>query len=155
MGSAVAAHQPKETNMSNHTITSRPWWISHALQTDRGVVVARAQAISNDVRNPTDEDIASGIACNRYDSSTQCHGELVSLMVGLTEDDLQSMGLTPGELVFPGVVDGPRPRTNRSNKPVTMAQAQRAMDVLQSEGHCDDHEAVDNTPWQKGDDVNA
>jgi hypothetical protein len=70
----------------------------------------------------------------------------------MTAQDLAVIGLTPGLLAWPHVVDGPRPKTNRSDAPVSQAHAQRAIDLLQSEGHCDDPVPQDKTPWQKGDD---
>lgn len=137
--------------MSTYTITGRPWWLSHAISTPRGVVVARADAISTAIRHPTADDLASGIACNDYDSSPDCHGDYARIMVELTEQDLVDQGLIPGVLAWPHVVDGPRPHTNRADAPVSLATTQRVIDLLQSEGHCDDPEPVDNTPWQKGD----
>lgn len=134
------------------TLRTRPWWLSHAVRMPRGVVVARADAVSTIIRKPTSADIESGVAYNQYDSSPKCHGEYVNLMVDLTEQDLADMGITPGILKFPEVVDGPRPKTNRTDAPVTQQEMQRVMDLLQSEGHCDDLEPEDKTPWQKGDD---
>ena len=141
----------------SYTLTSRPWWVSHAVATPAGIVVARADAVSTINRHPTDQDIADGIACNRYDSSQECHGEAVQMMVGLTDADLATLGLTPGILTpgilqFPKVIDGARPSTNRTDNPVSSHAQQRVIDLLQSEGHCDDPDPVDNTPWQKGDD---
>jgi hypothetical protein len=71
-------------------------------------------------------------------------------MLDLTDDDLAIAG-QPGIFDFPRVVDGPRPATNRSDRPLTYAQVQKAYDALQSEGY-DEPESADNTPWQKGDD---
>lgn len=138
--------------MRNYTLTSRPWWTSHAVATPSGVIVARADAVSTTNRHPTAQDIADGIACNSYDSSPECHGEYVTMMVGLTETDIATLGLAPGALKFPEVIDGTRPSTNRTDNPVSQAQQQRVIDLLQSEGHCDDIEPDDKTPWQKGDD---
>ncbi len=135
-----------------YTLTSRPWWLSHAVATPRGIVVARADALSTIDRMPTPADIDSGVALNQYDSSPECHGEPVRLMVDLTEQDLAEMGLVPGSLEWPEVVDGSRPKTNKTDAPVTQAHAQHAIDLLVSEGHCDDPEPQDKTPWQKGDD---
>lgn len=138
-------------NTRDFSLTSRPWWLSHAVTTPRGIVVARANAVSAARRRPTQADVDGGIACNMYDSSPECHGALVVMMVDLTDGDLLDLGLIPGILEFPNVVDGSRPRTNRADAPVSMEQAQRAIALLQSEGHCDDLEPLDNTPWQKGD----
>lgn len=135
-----------------YELTSRPWWLSHAVATPRGVVVARADAVSTINRKPTADDIAAGIAHNQYDFGPECHGAFVGMMVDLTEQDLAEMGLTPGVLEWPRVIDGPRPKINRTDAPVSQAQEQRAIDLLMSEGHCDDPEPDDNTPWQKGDD---
>lgn len=47
-----------------YTLTTRPWWISHAISTPRGAVVARAEGVSTVLREPTADDLASGIAAN-------------------------------------------------------------------------------------------
>ena len=135
-----------------YTLTTRPWWISHAISTPRGAVVARAEGVSTVLREPTADDLASGIAANQYDNSAECHGNYCRLMIELTEDDLVLLGVTPGTLKWPDVVDGPRPSTNRTDAPVSQAHAQHVVDLLVSEGHCDDPEPVDKTPWHKGDD---
>lgn len=69
------------------TLTTRPWWISHAIYTQRGVVVARAEGISSVLREPTADDLASGIAANQYDHSAEFHGNYCRLMIELTEDN--------------------------------------------------------------------
>lgn len=137
----------------DYTITSRPWWLSHAVKTERGIVVARADAVSSTRRKPTQADIESGIAYNQYDSSTACSGDFVPMVVDFTEEELSAMGLVVGVLDWPNVIDGTRPATNRTDTPVTDAESQRVMALLQSEGHCDDPAPVDHTPWQKGDDL--
>lgn len=138
----------------SHTITSRPWWLSHAVNREGKVYVARAQAVSDSLW-PTDADISAGIACNKYDNSTECSGNPVDMFVDFTEAMLSDAGVTPGVLVIDyGMqpIDGARPKTNVTARPVSDAESQHVLALLETEGHCDDAERADNTPWQKGDD---
>lgn len=88
-------------------VTSRAWWISHALELDNGQIsVARIEAKDKD-------------------------GE--HYMLELTEAMLAQYNLTPGKLEFPEVVDGARPRTNRIDRPTSQKTYWKLMDDLQNE----------------------
>lgn len=85
----------KVTNGRAYTITTRPWWLSYAYLSpySKGPVVARVHATRDD-----------GQEC----------------MLDITESDLVRLE-DPGILVFPTVVDGRRPKTNRADKPLNPA----------------------------------
>ena len=87
--------------------TSRAWWTSHALELGDGrISVARIEAEDKD-------------------------GQLY--MLELTEEMLAEYGITPGHLKFPEVVDGQRPRTNRTDRPTSQKTYQKLIDDLQNE----------------------
>lgn len=85
----------------------RAWWISHALELSDGrVSVARIHAEDKDDR---------------------------SIMLELTEDMLKEYEIVPGDLQFPTVVDGERPKTNRTDSPTSQKVYQKLIDDLQNE----------------------
>lgn len=85
----------------------RAWWISHALQlADGRISVARIEAHDKDGQH---------------------------YMLELTEEMLSEYELVPGALEFPNVVDAPRPRTNRIDRPTSQKTYQKLMDDLQNE----------------------
>ena len=85
----------------------RAWWISHALELGDGrVSVARIHAEDKD---------------NQL------------FMLELTEDMLKEYEIVPGELQFPTVVDGERPKTNRTVSPTSQKAYQKLIDDLQNE----------------------
>lgn len=90
--------------------TSRAWWMDRAYINPyiSEVVVARVHV-------------------------TRCHDKQ-NCMLDLTESDLAIVG-TPGLMDFPDIIDGPRPKHNRTDKPLTNAQVERAYDALQNEGY--------------------
>lgn len=115
------------------------WWTSHALEVEPGrIEVARIHAVSTTLRRASDADVKAGKAKNTWtshDYSADYTGNYVEYMPGLTEDELREYNLTPGITTGYSVVDGPRPKTNRADKPANMASYQRAMNLLQSEGY--------------------
>lgn len=126
----------------DYTIIDRPWWLSHAVETSRGVIVARADARSTTLRKPTQDDLDGEIAFSESDYSDKCHGEFLPLMIDLTDQDIADMSLTPGLLVWPDVIDGERPNTNLTTKPISQESAQHTIDLLINErassGDCDE-----------------
>lgn len=85
----------------------RAWWISHALELDDSrVSVARIHAEDKD---------------NQL------------FMLELTEDMLKEYEIVPGDLQFPTVVDGERPKTNRTDCPISQKAYQKMIDDLQNE----------------------
>lgn len=116
-------------------LLGRPWWIDGALEVRPGrIEVARADAESLTKRAASEADIAAGKA-REYQSGEDLTGPLCRYIIGLTEEELDAHGLVPGELRWPEVVDGTRPKTNRVDRPVTMDQYNRAMDALQNEDY--------------------
>lgn len=85
----------------------RAWWISHALELDDGrVSIARIHAENKD---------------NQL------------FMLELTEDMLKEYEIVPGDLQFPTVVDGERPKTNRTDSPTSQKAYLKLIDDLQNE----------------------
>lgn len=54
-------------------------------------------------------------------------------MLELTEDMLKEYEIVPGDLQFPTVVDGERPKTNRTDSPISQKAYQKLIDDLQNE----------------------
>lgn len=85
----------------------RAWWISHALELDDGrVSVARIHAEDKD---------------NQL------------FMIELTDDMLKHYDIVPGYLQLPKVVDGERPKTNRTDCPISQKAYQKMINDLQNE----------------------
>ncbi len=85
----------------------RAWWISHALELDDGrVSVARIHAEDKD---------------NQL------------FMIELTDDMLKHYDIVPGYLQLPKVVDGERPKTNRTDCSISQKSYQKMIDDLQNE----------------------
>lgn len=85
----------------------RAWWISHALELDDcRVSVARIHAEDKD---------------NQL------------FMLELTDDMLKHYDIVPGYLQLPKVVDGERPKTNRTDCPISQKAYQKMIDDLQNE----------------------
>ena len=108
--------------------TSRPWWTDHAF---------------------INSYVSQSVPCVARVEAIRAH-DYQPCMLDLTEEALMIVG-EPGLRDFPAVIDGGRPKTNRSDKPMSAAQVQRSYDRLQNEGE-EDIEPQDRTPWQKGDD---
>lgn len=116
-----------------YVTTSRAWWLDVAIESARGPVVARINAQSPTLRYPSDEQMAADPDLNRYWGDAANTGRQVSYMIDLTEADIASLGITPGILDFPEIVDGARPTSNRSAKPITQLRHQQCMDWLQND----------------------
>lgn len=85
----------------------RAWWLNHALQlADGRISVARIDAQDKD---------------EQY------------YMLELTEEMLKEYKIVPGDLQFPTVVDGERPKTNRTDSPISQKTYQKLIDDLQNE----------------------
>jgi len=106
----------KTTHTPGMQITSpRAWWVSNPIKTDRGIVVARINAADTTVRYPSEEQIAAGAP--RYLATVDGQGKHPEYMLDLTDEDLlEHPEFNPGRLVFPHVVDGPRPVTRIVSK---------------------------------------
>lgn len=88
-------------------ITSKTWWLSHALQKpDGSIAVAR---------------------CYGKDFNGEVY------LIDLTEEDLAQHQIHPGILQHPYVFEGSRPHTNRTEKPTSFEEYSRMMDALQNE----------------------
>lgn len=117
-------------------LTSRPWWLSHAIETPRGTVVARADGVSTTLK------FVGGGGPDRYATSPEGQGSPVTYMVDLTEQDLVDHNLSPGVLKYPDVIGGARPRTNILSNPVTQQKAQALMDWLQNDCIGEPHDSM-------------
>lgn len=116
----------KLTGQQARTI-DRAWWTDAAFVTATGEIgVARVEAESLTLRY-------SG-AVGDYTQSTEHTGRPVTYMIDLTEAELAEYGLTPGILAWPTVKDGRRPRSNRTDAPVSESDQRRAYGRLQNEG---------------------
>lgn len=115
---------------------SRAWWLDRALDRGNGrIEVARIWVESMTMRYPAKNELLPGIvAPNRYDYSRNYAGERVTYMLGLTEDELSVQGIHLGIYEWPGIVDGSRPASNRSDRPVSMRQHEQNMAWLQNDG---------------------
>lgn len=115
-----------ELNGNSYIQTSRPWWLdrSYISPYRNAPVVARVNAV-------------------RVADEQNC-------MLDLVDVDLSIVG-PPGILDFPDITDGPRPKTNRTDSPITWSQVQAGYVALQTEGYSA-AEPEDRTPWQKVDD---
>ena len=54
-------------------------------------------------------------------------------MLELTEDMLKEYEIVPGDLQFPTVVDGERPKSNRTDSSTSQKAYQKLIDDLQNE----------------------
>lgn len=121
-------------NGSVYRIYSRAWWLDGAAETPDGrVAVARISAVSTTLRHPSQNELAADPVLNPYYACPEYHGEPARYMLSLTEAELDRLGITPGRLVFPQIVDAPRPHTNVTVKPVSFRRQQQSMDWLQSD----------------------
>lgn len=114
---------------------SRAWWLDGALDCGNGrIEVARIRAKSVTMRYPAKHELLPGVlAPNRYQSSPNYTGDWVTYMLGLTEEELRAHGICPGIYQCPGIVDGSRPASNRSDRPVSKRQHQQDMAWLQND----------------------
>ena len=101
------------------TATGASWWLDRAIESERGIIVARVDAESTTLRG-------SGVVGD-YTSSPAYTGAPVPYMIDLTEDDMLNYGLTPTSL---------RPRGNRADRAVTAEFAAARIDRLQNEEAC-------------------
>jgi hypothetical protein len=124
-----------ERNGATYQIEGRPWWVSCAYYQGANktgkITVARCDAICIDP--PTK---CSNVMLDLTDE------ELAPLLVGAWNEST--------DWPKPRVVDGQRPTTNRTDRPITLEQVERAYALLQCEGE-EEPEFVDRTPYQKGD----
>lgn len=119
---------------SEYCICGRAWWLSSALDKGDGRIdVARISAQSTTLRKPSAEQLSADPTLNRYWVDERNEGELAEYVLGLTDEDLEMLGITPGKLVYPDVVDCPRPPTNRTDRPISMRQSQQEQDWLQND----------------------
>lgn len=128
--------QKKEVTVNGklYKISGRAWWTDAALDKGDGrIEVARIDAWSTTLRLPSEAQLAAEPSLNRYWQDESNQGRYVAYMLGLTEDDLESLDMTPGIINSPYVVDGPRPAGNRTDRPSTMRQMQQVQDWLQND----------------------
>lgn len=121
-------------NGADYRIVGRAWWTDAALDTGKGrIEVARIHAYSTNLRSPSQAQIDADPGINRYWLDAGNLGELAGYMLGLTEAELAELGITPGRLIFPQVVDSHRPARNRVDRPASLRQARQAQDWLQND----------------------
>lgn len=112
---------------SDLELAETPWWTSHAMETDRGICVARAHVYSSERYKKNKEMIdQNGKYVGRdYSSGTtpEFDGDRVLKMMDLTYDEAISFGLDPKD----------RPKSNRDDKPFTQNQLQENYAALQEE----------------------
>jgi hypothetical protein len=131
-----AETQDRIINMhgAQYQLLGRAWWTNAALDKGDGrVEVARIEAASLTLRHPSAEQLDADPGLNRYSEDASNHGRLIQYMIGLTDDELAGLSITPGILAYPAVKDGPRPASNRTDKPVSMRSAQQAQDWVQND----------------------
>lgn len=115
------------------TLDGRAWWLNSALESKVGVAVARVHASSTTLRLPSPEQLAADPELNRYWADAGNAGRLQNYMLDLTEQELQHYGINPGVLIYPEVVDGPRPKTNRNDEVLSARRHQQSQDWLQND----------------------
>lgn len=131
-----------EHNGKRYNLTSRAWWLDGRIESPRGDVVARVAADSANLRYRTDEELAVAAKAltvtneipNKYHYSIEYTGRPVSVMLDLTEADIEKFFLNPGVLRDMSIVDGTRPKQHE--KPATpAAKHAKFIDALQNEGY--------------------
>lgn len=115
------------------TLNGRAWWLNSALESKVGIAVARVHANSTTLRLPSPEQLRADPTLNCYWADAANTGRLQNYMLDLTEQDLAEYGITPGILVYPEIVDGQRPKTNRCDQAVSARRMQQAQDWLQND----------------------
>jgi len=118
---------------AEYRIVGRAWWTATAIDNHGRVEVARINAYSTTLRHPSEAQLAADIGLNRYWVDAANEGRLANYMLGLTDADLHNLGITPGYLEYPGVVDSPRPSGNRTDNPVSLRQVQQGQDWVQND----------------------
>ena len=120
-------------NGDTATVNGRAWWLNSALESKVGIAVARVHANSTTLRLPSDEQLAADPSLNRYWADAGNCGRLQNYMLDLTEDDLAEYGIKPSILIYPEVIDGPRPQTNRNDNVLSARRYQQSQDWLQND----------------------
>lgn len=120
-------------NGAEYRIVGRAWWTDAAIDNNGRIEVARITAYSTTLRYPSEAQLAADSGLNRYWVDDANEGRLASYSLCLTDDELHDLGITPGYLKYPEVVDSARPASNHPDKPVSLRQVQQAQDWVQND----------------------
>ena len=115
------------------TLNGRAWWLNSALESKEGIAVARVHANSTTLRLPSPEQLRADPTLNCYWADAANTGRLQNYMLDLTEQDLAEYGITPGILIYPEVIEGPRPTTNTLHNILSAKRHQQSQDWLQND----------------------
>ena len=113
----------------NHELelVEKPWWTNHAMETNRGICVARAHVYSSEryKQNKDMFDLRGKYVGRDYSTGTTAEfdGDRVLKIMDLTYDDAISWGLDPKD----------RPKSNRDAKPLSQSQLSENYNALQEE----------------------
>ena len=113
----------------NHELelAEKPWWTNHAMETNRGICVARVHVYSSEryKKNKDMFDLRGNYVGQDYSTGTTAKfdGDRVMKLMDLTYDEAISLGLDPKD----------RPKSNSDAKPLSQNQLSENYNALQEE----------------------